>query len=87
MLRGEAAEIQMWRKHLSTKDRIKIDKKNHELGLWLLDALPKTVMKEVLQTVCRELDINEISEIQPSLVKLKAVVKTVPRMAEFIEQV
>lgn len=44
----------MWRKHLSTADRIKVDKRNHELGLWLLDSLPKATMKEVLQTVCRE---------------------------------
>jgi hypothetical protein len=87
LLRGESAEIAMWRKHLSTSDRVKVDKRNHELGLWLLDSLPKATMKEVLQTVCRELDINEISEIQPSLAKLKAVVKTVPRMERFISQV
>ena len=77
----------MWRKHLSTTDRIKVDKRNHELGLWLLDSLPKATMKEVLQTICRELDITEISDIQPSLVKLKAVVKTVPRMERFISQI
>lgn len=34
-----------------------------------------------------QLDITEISEIHPSLVKLKAVVKTVPRMERFISQV
>ena len=87
LLRGESAEISMWRKHLSTTDRIKVDKRNHELGLWLLDSLPKATMKEVLLTICRELDITEISDIQPSLVKLKAVVKTVPRMERFISQV
>ena len=54
LLRGEAAEIRMWRKHLTTADRIKVDRRNHELGLWLLDSLPKATMKEVLQTVCRE---------------------------------
>lgn len=54
LLRGEAAEISMWRKHLTTTDRIKVDRRNHELGLWLLDSLPKATMKEVLQTVCRE---------------------------------
>lgn len=83
LLRGESSEIAMWRKHLSTSDRIKVDRRNHELGLWLLDSLPKTTMKEVLQAVCRELDITEISEIQPSLVKLKAVVKAVPRMERY----
>jgi hypothetical protein len=34
-----------------------------------------------------QLDISEISEIQPALVKLKAVVKSVPRMERFISQV
>lgn len=87
LLRGESAEIAMWRKHLSTQDRIKVDKRNHELGLWLLDSLPKTTMKEVLQSVCRELDITEISEIHPSLVKLKAVVKSIPRMERFISHI
>ena len=87
MMRGEAAELAAWRKHLSTSDRIKVDKRNHELGLWLLDSLPKAVTKEVLQTVCRELDVSDVSDIQPSLAKLKAVVKAVPRMERFITQV
>ena len=87
MMRGEAAELAAWRKHLSTSDRIKVDKRNHELGLWLLDSLPKAVTKEVLQTVCRELDVSDISDIQPSLAKLKAVVKAVPRMERFISHV
>ena len=42
-MRGEANELAMWRKHLSTSERIRIDKKNHELGLCLIDALPKQV--------------------------------------------
>lgn len=87
MMRGEAAELAAWRKHLSTSDRIKVDKRNHELGLWLIDSLPKAVTKEVLQTVCRELDVTDVSEIQPSIAKLKAVVKAVPRMERFITQV
>ncbi len=87
ILRGEAAEISNWRKHLSTADRIRIDKRNHELGLWLFDSLPKTVMKDTLQMICRELDCTELSEISNALLKLKAVVKTVPRMERFISQV
>lgn len=87
MMRGNTAEINGWRKHLETSERIKIDKRNHDLGLWLLESLPKTVMKEVLQTICRELDVSDVSEIQPCLVKLKSVVKAVPRMERFIIQV
>ena len=87
MLRGETAEIEGWRKHLQTSERIKIDKRNHELGLWLIEALPKTVMKETLQSVCRELDVSEISELQPSLSKLKAAVRVIPRMENFITSI
>ncbi|CAE7724511.1 unnamed protein product, partial [Symbiodinium microadriaticum] len=84
MMRDEAAELTAWRSHLSTRDRIKADKRNHELKLWLLESLPKTVMKEVLQNICRELDISEVSEILLCIKKLKAVVKAVPRMEKFI---
>jgi hypothetical protein len=38
-----------------------VDKRNHELGLWLLDSLPKATMKEVLQSVCREVSNNMLS--------------------------
>jgi hypothetical protein len=41
----------------------------------------------VLPITTPQLDISEISEIQPALVKLKAVVKSVPRMERFIAQV
>jgi hypothetical protein len=87
MMRGEAAELEAWRKHMSVSDRIKIDKRNHELGLWVLDSLPKAMTKEILQTVCRELDVSDIGEIAPCLAKLKAVVKAVPRMERFISQI
>ena len=87
MMRGEAAELAAWKKHMGTADRIKVDKRNHELGLWVLDSLPKAVTKEVLQSVCRELDVSDVSEVVPSLQKLKAVVKAVPRMERFISQI
>ena len=44
-------------------------------------------MKEVLQSVCRDLDITDVSEIPICLSKLKMVVKTVPRMEQLIAQV
>ena len=87
MMRNETAEIESWKKHLSTRERIKADRRNFELGLWLIDSLPKAVMKEALQTVCRELNVSDISEIKPSLDKLKAVMTSVPRMERFISDV
>jgi hypothetical protein len=43
LLRGEAAELVQWRRHLSTAERVRIDKRNYELGLSLIEALPKQV--------------------------------------------
>jgi hypothetical protein len=84
MMRGESSELMAWKKHLGTRERIKADRRNHELGLWILESLPKAVMKDCLEGACRELDINDLSEIVPSIAKLKAVVKAVPRMERFI---
>jgi flagellar biosynthesis chaperone FliJ len=87
MLRKETNDIQFWKKHMSTRDKIRTDRRNFELGLWLIDSLPKTVLKESLQMVCRELNISEVSDIKPSLDKMKAVIHSIPRMENFIEQV
>jgi hypothetical protein len=87
VMRDDAAELSSWKKHLSTRDRILVDKRNHELRLWVLDSLPKAVMKETLQNICRECDVSEISEISVCISKLKAVVSTVPRMEKFITSV
>jgi hypothetical protein len=53
----------------------------------MIDSLPNSVMKEVLQSICRELDLSDVSEIVGSIEKLKYVVKSVPRMERFITQV
>jgi myosin heavy subunit len=87
VMRKESQEIKSWSKHISTHERILMDKKNYELKLWLLEALPKTVMKEILQGVCRELELNEVSDVVESIKKLKLVIKTVPRMERFISTV
>lgn len=87
LLRKETNNIQFWKKHMSTRDKIRTDRRNFELGLWLIDSLPKTVLKESLQMVCRELNISEVSDIKPSLDKMKAVIHSIPRMENFIEQV
>lgn len=87
VMRKESDEMKSWNKHLSTREKISIDKKNYELKLWLLESLPKTVMKEVLQGVCRELELNDVSEIVEAIKKLKLVIKTVPRMERFISSI
>jgi hypothetical protein len=87
VMRKESQEIKSWNKHISTHERILIDKKNYELKLWLLESLPKSIMKEILQGVCRELELNEVSDVVESIKKLKLVIKTVPRMERFISSV
>ena len=87
MMKGEAEELMNWRKHLSTSDRIKADRRNHELKLWLLESLPKSVMQEVLQNLCREMDVSDVSEIHAGIVKMKTVIRAVPRMEQFITSV
>ena len=87
MMKGEAQELMNWRQHLSTSDRIKADRRNHELKLWLLESLPKSVMQEVLQSLCRELDVSDVSEVLPGVVKMKTVLRAVPRMEQFITAV
>lgn len=81
------AEINGWKKHLSTSERIARDRMNHRLGLNRLDELPTALMKEVLGELCRELQLSDISELPPAVRKLKAVVRTVPRMDRFINDV
>lgn len=81
------AEVNGWKKHLSTSERIARDRLNHELGLNKLEDLPTEMMKEVLRDLCRELQLSDISELAPAVRKLKAVVRTVPRMERFINDV
>ena len=87
VMRRESAELHGQRKHMSSKEKMCVDKKNYEMGLWILDSLPSEVTKEALRSVCRELGLSDVSEVQPALVKLKTVVGAVPRMERFITQV
>ncbi len=83
-LKHEMNEMNIWRSYLSNKEKISIDKKNHELRLYMIDSLPLAILKDCVQTVCRELDLSDISEIPLSIKKLKTVIKTVPRMEELL---
>jgi hypothetical protein len=83
-MNNEIQELNNWKKHLSTTERIKIDKRNHDLRLYMIESLPYTVLKEAIQGICRELDISDISEIPFSLQKLKKAVRMIPRMEEIL---
>lgn len=87
VMRREKAELQGERKHMSVKQRVLMDKSNFELELWALDSLPQEVTRDALKAMCRELGLSDISDIQPAIMKLKAVVGAVPRMEKFITKV
>jgi hypothetical protein len=87
VMRREKVELQGERKHMSVKQRVLMDKNNFELELWALDSLPQEITRDALKAVCRELGLSDISDIQPAIMKLKAVVGAVPRMEKFITKV
>lgn len=69
----------------STREKIKNDRRNHELGLFeIFETLPQNQMKQILMMVCRELDVNDLAFIQPAILKYKSVIRAVPRMERFI---
>lgn len=87
VMRRESAELMGDRKNMTVKQKVLMDKRNFELGLWVLDSLPHEVTKNSLKAVCRELGLTDIGDIQPSIIKLKTVVGAVPRMERFITEV
>lgn len=83
----EAVDIQDLRKHMSTKALLQIDKDNHRLHLYQIDALPQEVMKEALQAACRALNVHDISLITPSIEKMTHVVSMLPRLERFASRI
>lgn len=73
-----------YKKYLSTNDRIRVDKLNHHLQLYLLDHLSKEVLLETVKDVCRELSVQDLSFLLPTVQKLKVAVTAIPLMEKFI---
>lgn len=82
--RNETKEIESYHKHMTTKQRIEIDKLNFKLKLRQIEDLSKSYLVECIQALCRELDISDINDIHPCIVKFKAVVKVVPFLEQYI---
>lgn len=72
---------------LDTKTKIHQDKINHKLHLNRLQTLPKSILLQVVQTVCRILKINDLSLIESSILNLCKVVGSLPRLEFFIHEV
>ena len=83
----DADEAHDRRKIVDTKALIKKDKLNHKLGLNRLTALPKSVAHEIIQAACRMLEISNVELIVPSLEKMLAAQREMPKLRQFIRDV
>ncbi|ETV66416.1 hypothetical protein, variant [Aphanomyces astaci] len=75
------------RQYMGTAELIYRDKQNAKLHLNRLSTLPKEACLEVMQDICRQLDLTDVTMIGPSVAKLISVVHAVPRMEKFIRDV
>jgi len=60
MAKRAMAETENNRRNVSTAELIRRDKLNHRLGLSKLTSLPKTAAHEILQDVCRVLELSDV---------------------------
>ena len=84
---ADAKDLTECRKLLDTKSTMRKDKENHSLQLNRLQAVPKTVLLELVQTVCRILRLTDLTLIGPSIEKLCKVVHAVPRLESFVKDI
>jgi hypothetical protein len=83
----ESRDARELRKYTSTASQIKKDRDNHRLKLHKIHSLPRETSRELLMECCRELDIDDVSMIVPSITKINKVMSAVPRMEKFIREV
>lgn len=84
---AEASDVAELRKLMDTKTMIQKDRQNHQLHLNRLQAVPKSVLLEIVQQVCRLLNLTDLTLIGPSIQKLCTVMTAVPRMEAFVHEI
>lgn len=47
--------------------RIAVDRRNYELGLNAVSALPHEELADIVKAICRELDLKDIANVLPSM--------------------
>ncbi|GBG31673.1 Centrosomal protein of 70 kDa [Hondaea fermentalgiana] len=87
MAKRALAEASDNRRRTSTAELIRRDKLNHRLGLSRLTALPKTAAHEILQEICRILELADVDLIVPALQKMCWVVRAMPRLERFAKDI
>lgn len=71
----------------STADMIRRDKLNHRLGLNKITALPRSSAHELIQQMCRILELSDPELLVPALQKMCWIVRAMPRLENFTKQV
>lgn len=84
---ASASDVAELRTFMDTKELMSRDRLNHALHLNRLESLPKDTLLSVIQEICRALNITDVSQILPSLVKMCHVITAVPRMEAFIHDI
>ncbi|KAH9101429.1 hypothetical protein LEN26_015235 [Aphanomyces euteiches] len=83
----EANNIEELRKYIGTAELIRRDKTNAKLQLNRLNTLPKDTCVEIIQDICRQLELTDITLIGPSVAKMISVVQAIPRLEKFVRDV
>mmetsp|Transcript_82 Transcript_82/g.123 ORF Transcript_82/g.123 Transcript_82/m.123 type:complete len:887 (-) Transcript_82:43-2703(-) len=87
MAKRAVSEQQDNRKRTSTAEMIRRDKQNHRLGLNRLTALPKSAAHDILQQLCRVLEIGDVEMLVPAVQKMCWVVRAMPKLEHFVKEV
>ncbi|CAK4656342.1 unnamed protein product [Aphanomyces euteiches] len=84
----EANNIEELRKYIGTAELIRRDKTNAKLQLNRLNTLPKDTCVEIIQDICRQLELTDITLIGPSVAKMISVqaLKAIEELVEFESQ-
>lgn len=75
---AEARSVGDFRQKLSTRELIERDRDIHRLTLGKIEHIPQPICVEILQDVCRLLEVDDVALILPSLKKVCKAVSRIP---------
>eukprot|EP01084_Bolivina_argentea_P045480 83731_1 len=75
------------RKYMDTRELMRRDKQIHNLKLTEIDGLPKQIMKEILQDLCRILSIGDVTILVTNVNKIKKCVECVPILEQYVSKI
>ncbi|CEO95990.1 Centrosomal protein of 70 kDa [Plasmodiophora brassicae] len=84
---AEARSVGDFRQKLSTRELIERDRDIHRLTLGKIEHIPQPICVEILQDVCRLLEVDDVALILPSLKKVCKAVSRIPLLQSFVRDV